>query len=669
MKYPTGTGMAALILAATMACPAPAHQAPPLVVDLSHSGAKALHLDSAGNATLEAIRNDAAAGEVWIGLASPDAVRKARALSLLLPAASTSDAGTTVSIYGLKLEQRAEQDYSLYFHDEASGSEVSLVVMGQDVLGTIRHDGKVYRVRPLGNGLTTVYRYDIGRLPGCGVTGALFPSRSRTQANALARVAAARGHDGGWPNSSAPSRKSESGEVIDVLVAYTPQARSAAGNIDALIRQFVDDTNRYYDNSRIVPRIRLVHSYQTEYRQEPRMVIDLERLTAPDDGFMDEVHSRRDEHGADLVALLVADWTETECGIAYQYNGYPPADVWGFSVSAQNCDSDTFAHELGHNQGANHDPVADTNKSFPYGHGLCDSQRNWRTMMAYRSSGDCAARAPHFSNPDVRYRGTQTGDTGVRNNARVINETAHVIAGFRRAWPPPYTIPLVMSADNTAQQGFVRIINRSSRAGRVRIHATDDEGRRLGPVYLALDPRATVNFNSGDLEHGNPSKGLSAGFGDGDGNWRLDLSTSLEIEPRAYIRTPDGFLTSIHQSAAHSDEGDMRHLVPIFNPGSNLDQQSRLRLINVGDSPVKIVIRGLDDQGRAPPEGSMRLTLPMGAARTLTAQQLEEGDRGFSGRFGDGSGKWQLFVSADAPIQVMSLLYSQPTGNLTNLSR
>ena len=52
----------------------------------------------------------------------------------------------------------------------------------------------------------------------------------------------------------------------------------------------------------------------------------------------------------------------------------------------------------------------------------------------------------------------------------------------------------------------------------------------------------------------------------------------------------------------------------------------------------------------------------------LTAQQIEEGGSDFSGRFGDGSGKWQLSVSADRPIQVMSLLQS-PTGHLANLSR
>ena len=50
----------------------------------------------------------------------------------------------------------------------------------------------------------------------------------------------------------------------------------------------------------------------------------------------------------------------------------------------------------------------------------------------------------------------------------------------------------------------------------------------------------------------------------------------------------------------------------------------------------------------------------------MTAQALESGE-GLSGGLGDGAGKWRLKVSADAPIEVMSLLAS-PTGHLTNLS-
>ena len=658
-----------VLLAAIVAGPALAHEAPRLLFDLPPAEAKSLRLANEGNPTLTTIKSDPAAADVRIGLAAPDAVRRARALSLDLPAPGKAHEVTTLTVYGLKLEARTEQDYSLHSYDEASGTEVSLVIMGPDVLGTIRHDGEVYRVRPLGSGLTAVYRYDTRRLPGCGVTAEFLRAKLRERGEALSAAAKSQVHGGEGPSSKALTSRSENAGVIDVLVAYTPQARRAAGNIDALIRHFVEGTNRFYANSRILPRIRLVHSYQTEYRQEHTMRIDLDRVAAPDDGYMDEVHARRDEHGADLVALLVADWTDDECGIAHQYIGYSGADAWGFSVSAQNCEARTFAHELGHNQGAHHDPVADTNRSFPYGHGLCDSRRRWRTVMAYRESGDCEPEAPHFSNPDVSYRGTPTGDEGQRNNARVLNETAQVVAGFRRVLPPPHTIPLVMSADNASRQGFVRIINRSNRAGRVRIHAVDDMGRRFGPVSLSLDARESAHLNSEDLEEGNVSKGLPAGVGSGDGDWRLELSTGLDIEPRAYVRTSDGFLTSIHQVAAQSDEDGMRHLVPIFNPGSNRDQESRLRLINLSDGNARIVVRGLDDRGVAPPGGVVSLTLPPGAARMLSAQQLEEGDDTFSGRFGDGSGKWQLFVSANRPIEVMSLLHSRPTGNLTNLSR
>ena len=65
----------------------------------------------------------------------------------------------------------------------------------------------------------------------------------------------------------------------------------------------------------------------------------------------------------------------------------------------------------------------------------------------------------------------------------------------------------------------------------------------------------------------------------------------------------------------------------------------------------------------------MRLTLGARAARTVSAKQLEEGAAGLTGRFDAGSGKWQLSVSADRPIEVLSLLHSRNTGNLANLSR
>ena len=56
-----------------------------------------------------------------------------------------------------------------------------------------------------------------------------------------------------------------------------------------------------------------------------------------------------------------------------------------------------------------------------------------------------------------------------------------------------------------------------------------------------------------------------------------------------------------------------------------------------------------------------------GAATSITAQQLEAGASHFNGRFGNGRGKWRLFIEADQDIQAMSLVES-PRGHLTNLS-
>ena len=229
---------------------------------------------------------------------------------------------------------------------------------------------------------------------------------------------------------------------------------------------------------------------------------------------------------------------------------------------------------------------------------------------------------------------------------------------------PDYVIPLFTSA-SASQQGFARIINHSDTSGTVRIFGTDDMGKRFPPIDLSLDPKETAHFNSQDLEAGNVSKGLSEGLGDGEGNWRLVLDTGLDIEVSVYIRTIDGFLTSIHDIARTLDDG--RHHVPFFNPASNPHQRSELRLINLGDASVQVTIEGRDDED-GQPAGEVRLTLGAGQARLLSAQELESGGSGFSGMLGDGAGKWQLFVTAGGPLEVMSLLQS-PTGHLTNLSR
>ena len=226
-----------------------------------------------------------------------------------------------------------------------------------------------------------------------------------------------------------------------------------------------------------------------------------------------------------------------------------------------------------------------------------------------------------------------------------------------------HTLPLVLPATDARPDGFVRIVNRSERAGTVTIHAIDDTGQRFGPVSLSIGAKNAVNFNSAHLENGAESRGLSGGVGDGQGYWRLELDTALDVEAVAYVRSADGSLAGVHDVVANQS---MRHHVLTFNPASNVEKRSELRLLNTSGIDTDVVITGLDDRGAAAPGGDVRLTLPAGEARTLTAQALEAGGEGFEGSFGDGAGKWQVFVSAGRPIQVMSLLAS--AGNLSNIS-
>ena len=227
-----------------------------------------------------------------------------------------------------------------------------------------------------------------------------------------------------------------------------------------------------------------------------------------------------------------------------------------------------------------------------------------------------------------------------------------------------YSLPLVPPADFAGLEGFVRIVNDSDQAGTVRIHAIDDTGRRFGPVPLSLPAHGAAHLRSRDLESGNAGRGLPEGVGDGTGHWRLELETTLEITALGYIRTPDGFLTGMHDVAPVAGRS---HRVMFFNPASNRDKVSWLRLANPGAAEAAVTVAARDDAGAEAPGGAVTLALPAGAARTLTVQDLEAGGEGFDGRLGDGTGKWRLAVTADRSIEVMSLLMSR-SGHLANLS-
>lgn len=305
---------------------------------------------------------------------------------------------------------------------EAMSSQVtkqqnSAVLVEKDgkVTGTIRYEGNLYRIKPSSNGVHNVEQIDESKLQD-HADGYVDPA---PQNDVVAQAAT---------SADAP--------VIDVLVAYTSKAASLSGGIDALIDLAITETNNGYSASGINASVNLVHKYQVNYTEASNSETDLNRLAATSDGYMDEVHSLRTQYGADIV-LLVHD-TNGYCGQADAI--YANASS-AFAIVDYDCATGyySFGHELGHLQGARHDPSNDpTTTPFAYGHGYQDPSENWRTVMAYNCRSGCT-RQLFWSNPDKTYNGTATGTASDSNNARVLNETASVMAAFSSGstTPPP----------------------------------------------------------------------------------------------------------------------------------------------------------------------------------------------------------------------------------------
>jgi hypothetical protein len=250
---------------------------------------------------------------------------------------------------------------------------------------------------------------------------------------------------------AAPSQ-SPTGETIDVLVLYTPKARTAAGGVpamNALVDLAIADTNTAYANSNVAQRLRLVYKGEINYAESAtadaleNFSIDLNLLTdkaGPDDpgGVMDSAHTLRDNYHADLVALL-ADYSGGYCGLAWLMQSNSLSfESRGFSVINWDCavaPQNSFAHELGHNMGLAHDKGNSGNSlpvfSYAYGYAV---PGQFRTIMAYNCSPSCP-RVRHFSNPNVLYAGQPTGtaanSASPAYNALALDNTANTVARFR----------------------------------------------------------------------------------------------------------------------------------------------------------------------------------------------------------------------------------------------
>ena len=243
---------------------------------------------------------------------------------------------------------------------------------------------------------------------------------------------------------------------LDILMLYTAAGaqrldQAGWGTPAAFTQLAIDYLNLVFQNNLVNVTANMVH-----HQEAPAV---LGRRTNPLDPLRrnSEVHDLRSEHEADLVHLFF-NTDAGLCGQAYlMVRGHTAANFWGRGygitsvfggcVSAEHLvregdhgnQVETFAHEIGHNLGANHDPdntdldPGDAVEPFAYGHHNFVPQPNVKSVMSYNDG----RQEPYFSTVRVRPGGFDIGVANQRENERAVQRTVHIAAQFSDHLPDP----------------------------------------------------------------------------------------------------------------------------------------------------------------------------------------------------------------------------------------
>lgn len=398
--------------------------------------------------------------------------------------------------------------------------ETVLVVRDGKVTGSMHHEGKLYRIRAGVDGTHGVAEIDLRKFP-----------RDHTEPEYKQQLALNEAATLPAPSTRVGAAAAALAEtpVIRVLVNYTPAAKRTTSDINALIDLAIAETNQGYVNAGVNARVELAHAALVNYTESGSNSTDRSRYASVDDRVMDEIHGQRNSYAADVGVLLTDG--NSACGNGTIYASATSA----FAAVTTDCATGnySFGHELGHLFGARHNPEED-NSTTPYawGHGYLSPNRNWRTIMAYDCPNGCK-RLNHWSNPAKTRDGIAMGTTAKNNNARVLNERAAVLAGFRGAPASSavvvsntgdYTIP-----DNNATGVSSPVtVNSSGNAGNVTVEVNIIHPYVGDLVVDLIGPDNTVynlqNRAGGSGDNIQRSFNVAVGAKSRVGTWKLRVT-------------------------------------------------------------------------------------------------------------------------------------------------
>jgi len=393
-----------------------------------------------------------------------------------------------------------------------------------------------------------------------------------------------------------PERAAGETAFVDVLICYTPKAKNAAGGEQGILNRIqlsVTETNLAYANSNVKVHIHPVKIIEVNYNESAGIDQALDDIRDNGDGKMDEVHSIRNQYGADLVALFIEDRVSNSgiAGLAFIMQTVNTSFAsHAFSVTEQYWAPGplyAFPHELGHNMGSAHDRANASNPgAYPYSYGYQNRVGTpFATIMAYDCTDIDCPPIPYFSSPLISYAGRPTGLT-TDDNARSLTNTGPTVANFRSsagsctysASPMTNSLPATAGAGVititaatgcawTAQSSaaFVTITNGASGTGNGTVNYTvqANTGAERSGTIVAAGQIVTINQASGTpscsftLSPGNASYPAAGGAAS------VTVNTTAGCQWTA--TTANGWIT-INSGANGTGTGSVNYTVA-SNPG------------------------------------------------------------------------------------------------------
>ena len=523
--------------------------------------------------------------------------------------------------------------------DDVALGTFTLVVNGSSVAGTVRTPEGVYTIRTAGVGTYVIRQIDESSLPPLGepLEGPLSPSDARSESDDVTP---------------------DDGSVIDVMVVYTPDAKHREGGraeIEALIDQFVAETNQANANSGVIHRIRLVLREEVDYTEDGDSLVDLRRFRGGSDGYMDHVHELRDLYAADLVHILVAE--SDVGGRAYIIRGDSSADEAprGFGLTVSSTGGLVFAHELGHNMGLHHDRyevgVPRTGHNYGYvnqrmfDEGAPESSR-WRTIMAYAvQCGDVGdfycGRIGYFSNPEVTHNddpmgvsvdSPSTGVDGPAHAVKTLNERLEITANFRRiSTSPTPRVHLTLSPYWLSEDGGVSTV--TATLHRPSTSDTTVTVSASPPDAVSLSANRTLIIPAGQTASAGAVTITGVDNGDRTGDLEVTISATaanasslgvVEPEPVELAIADDETtpVVTLSLSPAEIVEIDGRTFVT-----ATLDNRSGAEtIVTVSASPSEVV-EEIEENILTIPAGQSKSVGPGVAIKALDDSELTEAEK------------------------------------------